>query len=95
MAPFLGRGPAGLHIGPRRQRSWTVSYTHLFAEIVLSVFEMMGTVISFAADNWSWVEPIISVSYTHLDVYKRQDMFLAECKEHDPMETLLISTGTH
>lgn len=30
-----------------------------FAEIVLSVFEMMGTVISFAADNWSWVEPII------------------------------------
>lgn len=30
-----------------------------FAEIVLSVFETMGTVISFAADNWSWVEPII------------------------------------
>ena len=30
-----------------------------FAELVLSVFEMMGSVISFAVDNWSWVEPVI------------------------------------
>ncbi len=79
-----------IHYFPQREND--IAELHDTAEIMLSEMDVIeladtskvrGTKISY--EQADGVLHIL-ISY---------DMFLAECKEHDPMETLLISTGTH
>ena len=57
---------------------WTVSYTHLSIELNTSDFEMFMANkqvlenLGFKIEEFG-INTIITVSYTHLDVYKRQE----------------------
>ena len=50
-------------------------------DLSFSVRELVQGDVTLIADYWSQADPAYPVSYTHLDVYKRQDRELI--KYHD------------